>query len=49
METEIEEKYLEKPWRRLHDLIGLPETLEELPVGMTYTKSGLDEPEEKLG
>ena len=45
---ETEEKYAEKPWRRLHDLIGLPETLEELPVGMTYTKCGLDEPARKF-
>jgi hypothetical protein len=39
---ETEERYLEKPWIRLHEAIGLPKTLEYPEVA--YTEFCLDKP-----
>jgi len=41
----MEERYAERPWRRLQDLVGLPETL-TYPE-MSYTAFYLDEPARK--
>ncbi|HIH78168.1 MAG TPA: acyl--CoA ligase, partial [Halobacteria archaeon] len=39
-------KYLERPWLREHEILGLPETFEPYP-GLTHTQYHLDRPAKK--
>jgi len=43
---EIENKYLKEPWRRLYDVLGIPETI-KVPE-MTYTEYNLDKQVKKF-